>query len=83
MEKYKRYYGIFGFIAALVALALILYFIINPKVTTLKTANEDFLNKTNLLSQKQQLKDNVKRKIKKLNDSIINSQKIRIFKKFM
>ena len=75
MEKYSRYYGVIGFVIAIIILIAFCFLIIRPKVNNLTQANADFGNKTQTLASKQQLEANIKRKIKKLNDSMINAQK--------
>ena len=75
MDKYKRYYGIFVFVAIIGALALGSFNIINPQITTIQQIESDIETQTNVLKQKTEEKSRVETKLKQLADTNQKTQK--------
>jgi Tfp pilus assembly protein PilO len=75
MDKYSRYYGILMFLAVVVVISIALYVVISPKVSLYTSITNEIETQESTLSQKRTAKATVESKIKKLKDSIANSQK--------
>lgn len=75
MDKIKRYQGVIIFCLAVVVLLAAVYFIVGPKVSQMKENTATIEEKQGELEKKEQEQANVVRKLKKLKDSIMNSQK--------
>lgn len=75
MEKYRKYYGVFAFIAVLALSIYVSYKLITPKIESLTKINADIEKKENLLKSKKTEQTIVMNKIKKIKDSIAGSQK--------
>ena len=75
MEKYKRYYGVIGFVCAVAVLLGLAYLFVNPKIQKLTNLNSDIVNQTEVLNNKKDAQANVERKKKRLKDSLVSSQK--------
>lgn len=75
MDKYRRYYGVIGFVAAVALLLFISYKVISPKVTEMNNLKSDIENRQSELDGQQKKLDIVMKKIKRIKDSIVTSQK--------
>lgn len=75
MDKYSRYYGIGVFAIAIALSAVLGTQLIMPGVTNITKAINDVKAKKETLVQKQQAKQNVEKKKKQLQNSVINAQK--------
>lgn len=75
MEKYKRYYGLIIFLLTIVALVSIMVSVIYPKYNEWKQTKENVAEVTEKLDKKRIEKRNIVRKLKKLKESILSSQK--------
>lgn len=75
MDKTKRYQGLIIFSAAIIALFVVIYLIIAPKVQTMNNNYSQIAQQQDELERKKQEQLNVINKLKKLRDSIMNSQK--------
>lgn len=75
MDKYKRYYGVMGFCAAVLLLLFVSYKLVAPKVEEMNTLKSDIENKEQELQAQQSKLEIVQKKIKRIKDSIITSQK--------
>lgn len=75
MEKYKKYYGVIIFLAALVAMIALVVSLETPKISELKSLKNDELQKQEQVNELQGKLDIVKAKIKKIKNSITSSQK--------
>ena len=75
MDKYKKYYGIIIFVVAAVVSTMLAYGIISPKLSSLVELNNKITSQENILKKKQNDLRIVKNKIKKIQDSILGSQK--------
>ena len=75
MDKYRRYYGVMGFLAAVALLFFISFKIISPKIEEKNTLEADISNKQSELEGQKRKLDIVLKKIKKIKDSIVTSQK--------
>ena len=75
MDKTKRYQGLIIFSAAIIALFVVIYLIIAPKVQTMNNNYSQIAQQQDELEKKKQEQLNVMNKLKKLRDSIMNSQK--------
>lgn len=75
MDKYKRYYGIIAFVAAISAIVFLGYKLVTPQITNLTNAIADISKKEQELQSKQQKLQIVQSKIKRIKDSITGSQK--------
>ena len=75
MDKYKKYYGVMIFGAAVVLLLFAAFKMISPKVTELNSLKTSIESKQKELSGQKKKLEIVQKKIKKIKDSIITSQK--------
>lgn len=75
MEKYKKYYGVIIFLAALVAMIALVVSLETPKISELKSLKNDEQQKQEQVNELQGKLDIVKAKIKKIKNSITSSQK--------
>ena len=75
MEKYKKYYGVLIFIAAVALLIFVTVKIITPKIEDLTGLKSQIEQKNKEYQSKQKSLEIVKRKIKQIKDSIVTSQK--------
>lgn len=75
MEKYRRYYGVMGFLVAVALLFFVSFKIISPKIEEKNTLEADINNKQSELEGQKRKLDIVMKKIKKIKDSIVTSQK--------
>lgn len=75
MDKYKRYYGIFILVASVAILAYASTMIVAPKIEELNSTAEKIVRNQKTLEDKQNSLKIVKEKIKKIQNSIANSQK--------
>lgn len=75
MEKYQKYYGVIGFVVALIVLVAIVCALIVPKVNEIKSLDSSIASNTTKLDGKRQERARIEAKKKKLHDSIVNSQK--------
>lgn len=75
MDKYKRYYGVMIFCAAVLLLAFIAFKLIAPKVTELNNLKSSVESKQSELSSQEGKLKIVQQKIKRIKDSIVTSQK--------
>lgn len=75
MEKYQKYYGVIGFCIAVIALFFIAYQLITPKVNNLNELKSNIERLEKERSSKQSKLEIVQKKIKRIKDSIITSQK--------
>ncbi len=75
MEKYKKYYGVMAFAAAVLLLFFGIYKIVGPKVEEVNTLKSDIESKQQELDGLQNKLNIVKAKIKKIKNSISTSQK--------
>ena len=75
MEKYSRYYGVFIFVGVLALSIFLVTKVISPKVEKLSSLASTIEKKEKLLAAKSKEVQVVKNKIKKIQDSIANSQK--------
>ncbi|MBD9223148.1 hypothetical protein EGQ24_04515, partial [bacterium] len=70
MEKYKKYYGVIIFLAALVAMIALVVSLETPKISELKSLKNDEQQKQEQVNELQGKLDIVKAKIKKIKNSI-------------
>ncbi len=75
MEKYTKYLGIIIFVLAVILLAFAAVRVIVPNFHKQTSLNEEIEKLEKTLDQKKQARENVAKKIAKLKNSIINSQK--------
>ncbi len=75
MDKYRRYYGVMIFGAAVIILLFGMFKLIAPKVTEMNDLKADIEKKQKELSSQRNKLQIVQKKIKKIKDSIITSQK--------
>ena len=75
MEKYRKYYGVMAFAAAVLLLFFGIYKIVGPKVEEVNTLKSDIESKQQELDGLQNKLNVVKAKIKKIKNSISTSQK--------
>ena len=75
MDKYKRYYGLAIFLVSAFVLIYGSYNLISPKVEDLTNKNAEIARKEKEFKAKQNEKIIVANKIKKIQDSIMGSQK--------
>lgn len=75
MDKYKRYYGVIIFVAAVAAVIALAIAIISPRITELTGLKESVSSKEGELQQLQNKTQIVQNKIKKIQNSIMSSQK--------
>lgn len=75
MDKYKRYYGAVLFLFVAFVLVYGSYNLIGPKFTEMSSVDSQIEDKQNTLNQMQDKKRVVMNKIKKLQNSVTNSQK--------
>ena len=75
MDKYKRYYGTVLFLFIAFVLVYGSYNLIVPKFTEMTSVDSQIEDKQNTLNQMQDRKRVVMNKIKKLQNSVTNSQK--------
>ena len=75
MEKYKKYYGVIAFLVIVLILLLGAYKIIAPKIEEMNNQKSTIEAKQKELSDKKQKLEIVKKKIKRIRESIVTSQK--------
>lgn len=75
MDKYKRFYGLYLFIAVILALVFVGMNILPPQIEALKTAKEEVENQTTILEGKAKQKQIVQNKIKQMSDASQRTQK--------
>lgn len=75
MEKYRKYYGVMAFCAAVLVLFFAVFKIVGPKVEEVNTLKSDIESKQQELEGLQNKLNIVKAKIKKIKNSISTSQK--------
>lgn len=75
MDKYKRYYGVLIFIGGVIAILAILWLILYPKFETWNELKIESDNVAQKLEASRTAKSNILRKLKKLKESVITSQK--------
>lgn len=75
MEKYRKYYGVIAFCAAVLVLFFAVFKIVSPKVEEVNTLKSDIENKKQELEGLQNKLNIVKAKIKRIKNSISTSQK--------
>ncbi len=75
MDKYKKYYGVMIFAAALFALFLAVYLILGPRIAETSNLKSNIENQENQLSSLKSKITIVQNKIKKIKNSIVSSQK--------
>ena len=75
MEKYRKYYGVMAFCAAVLVLFFAVFKIVGPKVEEVNTLKSDIESKQQELDGLQNKLNIVKAKIKKIKNSISTSQK--------
>ena len=74
-DKYKRFYGLYLFIAVILALVFVGMNILPPQIEALKTAKEEVENQTTILEGKAKQKQIVQNKIKQMSDASQRTQK--------
>lgn len=75
MDKYKRYFGVILFIGGVIALIFIFISIISPKYQHWTETRAETNKVAQNLESKQNAKMNIQKKLKKLKESVITSQK--------
>lgn len=75
MDKYKRYTGVIIFLLAVAAMLAVASKIILPQYNEWNSLRDSVTDTTNKLEKKTQEKKTVERKLKKLHDSVLTSQK--------
>ncbi|MBR6127098.1 type 4a pilus biogenesis protein PilO [bacterium] len=75
MEKYSRYYGVICFVLAVIALFVIAYFLLIPRVNELNQITSNIQSRNAELEKKRAEKANIERKKKQLSESLISVQK--------
>lgn len=75
MDKYRKYYGVIGFLVAVALLFFVAFKIISPKIEEMNRLKSDITNKENELKSQQNKLNVVQNKIKRIKNSIITSQK--------
>lgn len=75
MDKYKRYYGVIGFCAAIIILFFAAFKILMPMNQTLTDKKSEIEQKQEELNSQQSKLQVVQDKLKKIKDSIAGSQK--------
>lgn len=75
MEKYKRYYGVFTFIAVIILAGFISYQLVFPKITEDKNLEIKIEKQQKLLETKKTEQARVQKRINELKDSISSSVK--------
>lgn len=75
MEKYRRYYGVFALIGAIVILFFVSYKLIVPKINDINSASSRITSQEKKLSELESKLKIVKNKIAKIKSSIMTSQK--------
>ncbi len=75
MDKYKRFTGVIIFLVAVVLMVFIAVNIIVPQYNEWNGLRNDIVSVTDQLEQKRQARDTILRKLKKLQESVMTSQK--------
>ena len=75
MDKYKKYYGIMGFIVALVLLFVVSTKLIKPRITELDSLKSSVSANEGKLSKLRQELTIVQKRIQEMKNSIMSSQK--------
>ena len=75
MEKYKRYYGVIIFLLAIAALVFVVISLLSPKYAEWNRTKDKVASVTTNLEKKRNEKTNIVRKLKKLQESVLSSQK--------
>ena len=75
MDKYRRYYGVIGFVFAVVALFGIAYFILAQPLQALNNTTNQINSQNEELTKKRDAKSRIELKKKQLKDSLISVQK--------
>lgn len=75
MDKYKRYTGVIVFFIAVVVMINIAIQIVVPQYNDWTGLRQKVVDVTNQLDQKRKAKMNIVKKLKKLHDSVMSSQK--------
>ena len=75
MEKYKKYYGVMIFAAAILVLLFVVYQLVFPKYTENKNLKAEIETKQQNLQSLRNKTDVIQQKIKKIRESILSSQK--------
>ena len=75
MEKYKKYAGVLIFVAVVFLLLYVAVKIVTPRITEVTSLKEEVTALNGTLEQKNQARANVARKIAKIKNSIVSSQK--------
>lgn len=75
MDKYKRFIGITVFIIAIVVMIVLAVLVVQPKYEEWEGLRTDTEKTTNTLNEKRQAKANIVKKLKKLRESVMSTQK--------
>ena len=75
MDKYARYIGLIPFVVLIAVVALLISFVVIPKYNASVEVHSSLSNVESELQKKQQDKQNVENKKKKLKDANMNAQK--------
>lgn len=75
MDKYKRYMGVIAFVAAVALLIFICVSVISPKIQNLNDTKLSVEDLQQNLEAKRNAKINIQKKLKKLKQSVMSSQK--------
>lgn len=75
MDKYKKYYGVLTFLGIIILSLVLTYVVVKPKFEAYISADTTIETKQSELTSLQGQVTNVKNKIQRMNNSIINAQK--------
>jgi hypothetical protein len=75
MDKYKRYFGVLVFIASIALMLFITVTLLSPKYAEWTDAKDKVEQVTQTLEQKRSVKMTIVKKLKKLKQSVMTSQK--------
>ena len=75
MDKYKRYNGVIIFVAAVVVLTIIAFLAIRPMIIGYTELNSELESVTQTLEDNKTKQANIQKKLAKLKESIMSSQK--------
>ncbi len=75
MDKYKKYYGIIMFVAGIIISVIVFVMIVTPKYNSWTALKIELSNVDQNLSAKKAAQLNIQKKLKRLKESVITSQK--------
>ena len=75
MDRYKKYLGVLIFVVAILLLVVIIISVIVPKYDEWRELNSQVEQTTQTLEAKKKARDNITRKMRKLKESVMSSQK--------